>query len=105
ADLTVYKEFVDRGATEFTGFDELATEATVLALIKDGVRVPVAEAGQDVEVILDRSPLYAESGGQIADRGSIVSSHGLKVKVNDVQKIAKKVWVHKATVEAGQHTE
>ncbi|GAB0104902.1 alanine--tRNA ligase [Nocardia sp. JMUB6875] len=105
ADLTVYKEFVDRGATEFTGFDELATEATVLALIKDGVRVPVAEVGQDVEVILDRSPLYAESGGQIADRGSIVSSHGLKVKVNDVQKIAKKVWVHKATVEAGQLTE
>ncbi|WP_067545426.1 alanine--tRNA ligase [Nocardia crassostreae] len=105
ADLTVYKELVDRGATEFTGFDELATEATVLALIKDGVRVPVAEAGFDVEVILDRSPLYAESGGQIADRGSISSSHGLKLRVNDVQKIAKKLWVHKTTVEAGQITE
>ncbi|GAB4585251.1 alanine--tRNA ligase [Nocardia sp. IFM 10818] len=105
ADLTVYKELVDRGATEFTGFDELATEATVLALIKDGVRVPVAEAGSDVEVILDRSPLYAESGGQIADRGSISSSQGLKLRVNDVQKIAKKLWVHKTTVEAGQVTE
>ncbi|MEV6768983.1 alanine--tRNA ligase [Nocardia sp. NPDC051030] len=105
ADLTVYKEFVDRGATEFTGFDELATEATVLALIKDGVRVPVAEVGQDVEVILDRSPLYAESGGQIADRGAITATGGIKLAVNDVQKIAKTVWVHKSTVEAGQLAE
>ncbi|MFC8386122.1 alanine--tRNA ligase [Nocardia sp. NPDC057272] len=104
ADLTVYKELVDRGATEFTGFDELTSEATVLALIADGVRVPVATAGQDIEVILDRSPMYAESGGQIADRGTITAS-GVKLQVNDVQKIAKKVWVHKATVESGQLTE
>ncbi|WP_378731725.1 alanine--tRNA ligase [Nocardia brasiliensis] len=104
ADLTVYKELVDRGATEFTGFDELTSEANVLALIADGVRVPTALAGQDVEVILDRSPLYAESGGQIADRGTI-SASGLKLRVNDVQKIAKKLWVHKSTVEQGQITE
>ncbi|MFD6450068.1 alanine--tRNA ligase, partial [Nocardia sp. NPDC060220] len=104
ADLTVYKELVDRGATEFTGFDELTSEATVLALIADGVRVPVATAGRDIEVILDRSPMYAESGGQIADRGTITAS-GVKLQVNDVQKIAKKVWVHKATVESGQLTE
>lgn len=104
ADLTVYKELVDRGATEFTGFDELTSEANVLALIADGVRVPVATVGQDIEVILDRSPMYAESGGQIADRGTITAS-GLKLQVNDVQKIAKKVWVHKATVEAGQITQ
>ncbi|MFI7525213.1 alanine--tRNA ligase [Nocardia salmonicida] len=104
ADLTVYKELVDRGATEFTGFDELTSEANVLALIADGVRVPVATVGQDIEVILDRSPMYAESGGQIADRGTITAS-GVKLQVNDVQKIAKKVWVHKATVEAGQITQ
>ncbi|MGW5451283.1 alanine--tRNA ligase [Nocardia sp. NPDC003979] len=104
ADLTVYKELVDRGATEFTGFDELTSEANVLALISGGVRVPAAQAGADVEVILDRSPMYAESGGQIADRGAITAS-GLKLRVNDVQKIAKKLWVHKATVEQGQITE
>ncbi|MEU7764615.1 alanine--tRNA ligase [Nocardia sp. NPDC049190] len=104
ADLTIYKELVDRGATEFTGFDELTSEATVLALIADGVRVPTVTAGRDVEVILDRSPLYAESGGQIADRGSITAA-GLKLRVNDVQKIAKKLWVHKTTVEQGQITE
>ncbi|MBH0774925.1 alanine--tRNA ligase [Nocardia bovistercoris] len=104
ADLTIYKELVDRGATEFTGFDELTSEATVLALIIDGVRAPVASQGQDVEVILDRSPLYAESGGQIADRGTITAS-GVKLRVDDVQKIAKTLWVHKATVEQGQITE
>ncbi|RVW04045.1 alanine--tRNA ligase [Rhodococcus xishaensis] len=104
ADLKVYKEFVDRGPTEFTGFNELVSEAHVLALISNGVRVPTAKAGEDVEVILDRSPLYAEAGGQIADRGTITAS-GLRVQVNDVQKIAKKVWVHRVTVNEGQITE
>ncbi|QNG18928.1 alanine--tRNA ligase [Rhodococcus triatomae] len=104
ADLSVYKELVDRGPTEFTGFEELVTESSVLALISNGVRVPTAAAGQDVEIVLDRSPLYAESGGQIADRGTITAS-GLRVRVNDVQKIAKKLWVHKVTVEQGQITE
>jgi len=66
--------------------------------------VPVAKAGQDVEVILDRSPLYAESGGQIADIGSLTAP-GLEAKVNDVQKIAKKVWTHKVTVQKGEITE
>ncbi|NUS95175.1 MAG: alanine--tRNA ligase, partial [Nocardia sp.] len=104
ADLSVYKELVDRGDTEFTGFDELTSEAHVLALISDGVRVPTAPAGTDIEVILDRSPLYAESGGQIADRGTITAA-GTKLVVNDVQKIAKKLWVHRCTVEQGQITE
>ncbi|MFC8043070.1 alanine--tRNA ligase [Nocardia sp. NPDC057353] len=104
ADLSVYKELIDRGATEFTGFDELTSEATVLALLADGVRIPVASEGQRVEVILDRSPLYAESGGQIADRGSITAT-GLKLRVDDVQKIAKKLWVHRGTVEQGAVTE
>ncbi|MFD4468526.1 alanine--tRNA ligase [Rhodococcus sp. NPDC058505] len=104
ADLSIYKEFVDRGETEFTGFAELTTEATVLALISGGVRVPTATVGQEVEVILDRTPLYAESGGQIADIG-VLTGPGMRVRVRDVQKIAKKLWVHKVTVEDGQITE
>lgn len=104
ADLSVYKDLVDRGDTEFTGFDELTSEAHVLALISEGVRVPTAPAGTDIEVILDRSPLYAESGGQIADRGTITAA-GTKLVVNDVQKIAKRLWVHRCTVEQGQITE
>ncbi|WP_024796477.1 alanine--tRNA ligase [Tomitella biformata] len=100
ADLTVYRELLDGGATEFTGFAELTTEAKVLAIIKDGVRVPAASAGEDVEVILDRSPLYAESGGQLADTG-MLTGKDLTVTVRDVQKIAKQLWVHKVTVDAG----
>ncbi|MBY6366254.1 alanine--tRNA ligase [Rhodococcoides corynebacterioides] len=103
-DLSVYKEFVDRGPTEFTGFDELDTEAIVLALISGGVRVPTATAGEDVDVVLDRTPLYAESGGQLADIGTMTGP-GLRVTVRDVQKIAKTVWVHKVTVDEGQLTE
>ncbi|KIQ15923.1 alanine--tRNA ligase [Rhodococcus sp. MEB064] len=103
-DLSVYKEFVDRGPTEFTGFDELDSEATILAIISGGVRVPTAAAGEKVEVILDRSPLYAESGGQLADIGTLTAP-GVSVTVGDVQKIAKSVWVHKVTVDEGQLTE
>ncbi|QDQ97476.1 alanine--tRNA ligase [Tomitella fengzijianii] len=104
ADLTVYRELVDGHPTEFTGFDELNTEATVLALVRDGVRVPTAVAGEEVEVILDRSPLYAEAGGQIADAG-VITADGTRLTVNDVQKIAKKLWVHKVSVDRGQVTE
>ncbi|GGG09105.1 alanine--tRNA ligase [Rhodococcoides trifolii] len=103
-DLTVYRDLVDRGPTEFTGFDELDSDATVLALIWGGVRIPTATTGQDVEIVLDRSPLYAEAGGQLADIG-FLSAPGLRVTVNDVQKIAKTLWVHKSTVTEGQITE
>ncbi|MBM7461137.1 alanine--tRNA ligase [Rhodococcus coprophilus] len=104
ADMTVYKELLDRGPTEFTGFGELVTEAHVLAVITGGERLHTATAGQKVELILDRSPLYAESGGQIADIGTITGP-GLKIKVDDVQKIAKQLWTHKVTVVEGQVTE
>ncbi|CAM2753378.1 alanine--tRNA ligase [Skermania piniformis] len=104
ADLSVYREFLDGVPTEFTGYTELNTDARVLALIVGGVRIPTAEAGADVEVILDRSPLYAESGGQIADHGRLAAA-GLRVRVNDVQKIAKSLWVHRVTIEEGQLTE
>ncbi|MFJ6098709.1 alanine--tRNA ligase [Williamsia muralis] len=105
ADLSVYREFLDRGPTLFTGFDELVSEATVLGLVADGGKVRSASAGQEVEVILDRSPLYAESGGQIADIGSITTSSGLRIKVKDVQKLGKTVWLHRAVVEEGEVAE
>ncbi|WP_030163190.1 MULTISPECIES: alanine--tRNA ligase [Actinomycetes] len=105
ADLSVYREFLDRGPTVFTGFDELVSEATVLGLVADGGKVRSAAAGQEVEVILDRSPLYAESGGQIADIGSITTSSGLRIKVKDVQKLGKTVWLHRAVVEEGEVAE
>jgi alanyl-tRNA synthetase len=114
ADLTAYRELVDAGPTEFTGFDELSSEATILGIFVDGKRVPVVAHGGEnlaadrVDLVLDRTPLYAESGGQIADIGSVSgtgSSQAAKAAVTDVQKIAKTLFVHRVTVESGEFVE
>jgi alanyl-tRNA synthetase len=113
-DLTAYRELVDAGPTEFTGFDELTSQATILGIFVDGKRVPVVAHGgglgdtppDRVEIILDRTPLYAESGGQIADIGSISGTGGTaKAQVTDVQKIAKTLFVHRVNVESGEFVE
>jgi len=112
ADLSAYRELVDAGATEFTGFDELSSEARILGIFVDGRRVPVVAhdpaAAERVELVLDRTPLYAESGGQIADVGSITgtgSGGAARAAVTDVQKIAKTLFVHRVTVESGEFVE
>ena len=112
ADLTAYRELVDAGPTEFTGFDELSSQATILGIFVDGKRVPVVSHGGEgetpdrVEIVLDRTPLYAESGGQIADIGSLSGISGAaKAQVTDVQKIAKTLFVHRVNVESGEFVE
>jgi alanyl-tRNA synthetase len=115
ADLTAYRELVDAGPTEFTGFDELSSQATILGIFVDGKRVPVVAHGSDgsggaipdrVEIVVDRTPLYAESGGQIADIGAISGTGGAaKAQVTDVQKIAKSLFVHRVNVESGEFVE
>ncbi len=112
ADLTAYRELVDAGPTEFTGFDELSSEARILGIFVDGKRVPVVAHGgrehvmERVEIVLDRTPLYAESGGQIADIGTLTGAGGTaKAQVTDVQKIAKTLFVHNVSVESGEFVE
>jgi alanyl-tRNA synthetase len=115
ADLSAYRELVDAGPTEFTGFDELTSEARILGIFADGKRVPVVAHGLQgdggaarVELVLDRTPLYAESGGQIADEGSISgtgANESARAAVTDVQKIAKTLWVHRVNVESGEFVE
>ncbi|WP_026917829.1 alanine--tRNA ligase [Gordonia shandongensis] len=105
ADHSVYREFLDRGPTVFTGFDELVSEARVLGLVSAGERVRSASPGTELEVILDRSPLYAESGGQMADQGSITTGDGVRLAVKDVQKVGKKLWLHRVVVDAGEIVE
>ncbi|WP_055404774.1 MULTISPECIES: alanine--tRNA ligase [unclassified Mycobacterium] len=112
ADLSAYRELVDAGPTEFTGFDELSSEARILGIFVDGKRVPVVAHGTDgaqqVELVLDRTPLYAESGGQIADEGTISGTgtgESARAAVTDVQKIAKTLWVHRVNVESGEFVE
>ncbi|GAC68812.1 alanine--tRNA ligase [Gordonia soli] len=105
ADLRVYRDFLDRGPTEFTGFDELVSEARVLGIVAGDSRVPTGSPGQELTVVLDRTPLYAESGGQIADTGTITTGSGVRLAVRDVQKVGKSVWLHKVVVEEGEITE
>jgi alanyl-tRNA synthetase len=112
ADLTAYRELVDAGPTEFTGFDELTSEAKILGIFVDGRRVPVVTHGTEgadrVELVLDRTPLYAEAGGQIADEGTISGTGAgetARAAVTDVQKIAKTLWVHRVNVESGEFVE
>ena len=100
ADLSLYRDWVDNHATVFTGYETLESDAKVIGLVRDGEKVSEVQAGDTVEVILDQSPLYAEAGGQTADRGRILQGETL-LEVNDVQKIGKKLWVHKATVTSG----
>lgn len=99
-DLSLYRDWVDNNPTVFTGYEELVSGANVIGLVKDRQKVNEVHEGDEVEVILDHSPLYAESGGQMADRGRISAGESL-LEVNDVQKIGKKLWVHKASVTAG----
>ena len=118
ADLSAFRELVDAGPTEFTGFDELTSAARILGIFVDGKRVPVVAhhprvhsetaPPQRVEIVLDRTPLYAESGGQIADTGTITgtgANQTARAAVTDVQKIGKTLWVHRVNVESGEFVE
>ena len=91
-------------ATRFEGYDHFGVdEARVLALYVDGTAVPQMQAGQAGVVVLDRTPFYAESGGQVGDSGVLYEgdSCGLKFVVRDTQKIQADVFGHHGTLESG----
>lgn len=84
----------------FVGYDRLETSSTVLAIIKNGELTDEAVNGEEVQLILDVTPFYAESGGQIADRGNL-EGDGVTVAVKDVQKAPNGQNLHKAIVKTG----
>jgi alanyl-tRNA synthetase len=90
-------------ASKFIGYDELKSSSTVTVLLKDGQPVESATQGEEVQFMLDVTPFYAESGGQIADRGSLRAT-GLKVEVKDVQKAPNGQNLHSAVVVEGTFT-
>jgi alanyl-tRNA synthetase len=100
-DLSVYGDFRMQGVTTFTGYDELQSTGKVLGLILDGQQVGSASAGATVDLILDRTSFYAESGGQSADAG-IIFGDGFELEVLDVQKPVKGLVSHKAIVRKGE---
>jgi len=101
ADLSVYGDFRALGETMFTGYEYLTTETSILGLIVDGVSVSSASAGQIAEVILAETSLYAESGGQEADAGTIVGN-GYELEVLDVQRPVKGLTSHTVEVTSGE---
>ncbi|MFF5976100.1 alanine--tRNA ligase [Streptomyces sp. NPDC012769] len=105
ADVTSYREIADAaGATEFTGYTNTEGETTVVGLLVNGVPSPAATEGDEVEVVLDRTPFYAEGGGQIADQGRIKLHSGAVIEVRDVQQPVPGVSVHKGSVQVGEVT-
>ncbi|MFF4157909.1 alanine--tRNA ligase [Streptomyces sp. NPDC001678] len=105
ADLSAYREFADAsGETDFTGYTTTEGESTIVGLLVDGVSSPAATEGDEVEVVLDRTPFYAEGGGQLADQGRIKLHSGAVIEVRDVQKPVPGVHVHKGVVQVGEVT-
>ncbi len=105
ADMTAYREIADTsGATRFTGYTNTEGETTVVGLLVNGVPSPAATEGDEVEVVLDRTPFYAEGGGQIADQGRIKLHSGAVIDIRDVQQPVPGVSVHKGSVQVGEVT-
>ncbi len=89
------------GATEFLGYDAETAEAKVVAILAEGKEVPVLEPGQKGQVIVNQTPFYGESGGQMGDTGRITAPGGTFI-VSDTQKRLGDVHAHIGTVESGE---
>jgi alanyl-tRNA synthetase len=101
-DLSTYRSLLDQhGESEFIGYTDLQSESRVLGLLVDGQPVSAAGEGSEVELVLDRTPFYAEGGGQIADTGALVGP-GVQLRVTDVQRVVPGLFVHRAKVVSGE---
>ncbi|MGE0469241.1 MAG: alanine--tRNA ligase [Nitrospira sp.] len=88
------------GATQFVGYDRLESDSCLRAILKDDHLVKEASEGDEVEVVLDTTPFYAEGGGQVGDRGTLVGPEGM-VEITDTTRPAPTLIVHKGTVRKG----
>ncbi|MDF3048628.1 MAG: alanyl-tRNA synthetase [Pseudonocardia sp.] len=99
-----YRAVLDTaGTTDFLGYSQLTSESRLVGLLVDGVGVPAAGAGTGVEAVLDRTPFYAEGGGQQADTG-IIRGDGFTIVVDDVQSPIAGLVVHRGRVTEGEAT-
>jgi alanyl-tRNA synthetase len=98
-DVSVYRSIADKnGKTEFLGYTNISSESKLTGILVDGVGVSSAVEGDDVEIILNRTPFYAEGGGQLADGGRITLSSGAVIEIDDVQSPVPGVSVHRGRV-------
>ncbi len=102
-DLSEYKKIADKsGATSFLGYSDVKSESKINGILVDGLSVNSAHVGQDVELVLDRTPFYAEGGGQLADGGKITLSSGAVIEIDDVQTPVNGLSVHRGRVVSGE---
>ena len=98
---TIWFELKDRfGATDFLGYDTESAEGVVLSIVREGASLERAVAGETVQVVLNQTPFYGESGGQMGDTG-IIAGEGVRLSVTDTQKRGDGLFVHFARVEEG----
>jgi alanyl-tRNA synthetase len=100
ANTEVWRDLRALGETDFRAYQELTSEAHVVGLVVDGEAVTEIEPGQRGQVVLDRTPFYAESGGQIADEG-VITADGVRLLVIDVQRPVKGLVAHTVEVLTG----
>jgi alanyl-tRNA synthetase len=105
-DATAYRHVADSlgRPVEFTGYSEIVTEGAVRGIVSAGGVVQSAREGDEIELVLDRTPFYAEGGGQLADQGVIELENGARVEIRDVQSPVSGLIVHKAVVASGEVT-
>ena len=101
-DVSVYKAIADKsGKSEFVGYALQSSESKLTGIVVDGVGVASASEGEDVDIVLNRTPFYAEGGGQLADGGHITLSNGAIVEIDDVQSPVPGLSVHRGRVISG----
>ena len=101
-DLTEYRRIADEsGLSEFIGYSSIESEAKVRGLLVDGKSSMSANEGEEIEIVLDRTPFYAEGGGQLADGGLITLANGTKIQIDDVQAPVPSLSVHRGRVIVG----
>jgi len=99
---TIWFELKEKlGATEFLGYDTETAEGVIQAIVKDGVAVDSAAAGDKVQIVVNQTPFYGESGGQMGDTGVISGDHG-KLAISDTQKKGEGLFVHSSEVSEGK---
>ena len=101
-DLSEYRKILDSaGPTQFTGYSDAASEAKVVGILIDGKSVSEADTNSDVEIVLDRTPFYAQGGGQLPDSGLITLANGAVVEIDDVQIPVPGLYIHRGQIISG----